>query len=91
MNLIELIPDPNIEPGHQWITLPITPQGSALCRLLTGMDAGVFTFKTESGSLVFRLPHDADVDQRILELINQLAHARFSAPGLVQLTMETPG
>ena len=89
--MIILEPDPDVEPGHQWIQVPITPDGYALCRLLTGRDPGIFTFLLKDGSRVYRLPHDAIVDARILDLINPLSHVRFSAPDLVQLTLtESP-
>jgi hypothetical protein len=32
--------------------------------------------------------HDQQVDQAIVKLIDELAHVRFSAPGLVQMTLE---
>ena len=31
--------------------------------------------------------HDEQVDQAIVQLIDQLAHVRFSAPELIQLSM----
>lgn len=89
---ITIVPDPNVEPGHQWLHIPVTPAGHALCRLLLGTDPGPFVFKTEAGELVFRMPHDANVDQHMLDVIHMLAHVRFSAPDLIQLTLtETPG
>ncbi len=34
------------------------------------------------------IPHDAKVDERIVNLIDQLAHARYQAPDLIQMTMK---
>lgn len=79
---IILEPDPNIEPGHQWLVLPNNTEGLSLAHLL--IDGSV---DLEWDSTI-RVPHTADVDARIVALINELAHARFSAPALVQLTME---
>lgn len=80
--MIQIIfePDANIEPGHQWLVLPNNQEGLALAQLLNPWQ--VYWKDT------IRVPHTADVDARIVALINQLAHARFSAPVLIQLTME---
>jgi hypothetical protein len=34
------------------------------------------------------IPHNASVDQNIVDLINALAHVRFQSPTLVQLTLQ---
>lgn len=83
---IKTAPDASIEPGHQWLVLPNTPDGTALAWLL--MDHPDNVDHQEDG---IRIAHTAGVDQILVELIDQLAHVRFSAPGLVQLAlMATP-
>lgn len=95
-DLITLEPDPAIEPGHQWLILPTTSDGNALARLLSGK-SDVYEFAALDGenvgetALVLRIPHSVEVDRNILLLINLLAHVRFSAPDLVQLSLiESP-
>lgn len=90
--LITLEPDPAIEPGHQWLILPTTSDGNALAKLLSGK-SDVYEFAALDGetALVLRIPHSVEVDRNILHLINLLAHVRFSAPDLVQLSLiESP-
>ena len=82
MSLITLEPDMNIEPGHQWLVLPATEEGRALFQLLGGT---VENISTRGGEIL--LAHDYLVDRNIVALINQLAHVRFSAPDMMQLTM----
>ena len=82
MSLITLEPDMNIEPGHQWIVLPNTEAGRALLTLL-GCEYQP-TIKRGNEILV---AHDQQVDHAIVQLIDQLAHVRFSAPELIQLTI----
>jgi len=79
---IKQAPDASIEPGHQWLVLPNTPDGTALAWLL--MDHPDNVDYQDDG---IRIAHTAGVDQILVELIDQLAHVRFSAPGLVQLTL----
>jgi hypothetical protein len=76
--------DMSIEPGHQWLIIPVIG-GAYLARLLVGTGASEYCDATTG---TYRIPHTAEVDERIVALINALAHARFSAPGLVQLTMD---
>ena len=86
---IRLDPDMNIEPGHQVIVLPATSKGNLLARLLTETDdATPFVWPLETSGFEIRIPHTADVDVRIVELIDQLSHVRFSAPGLIQMKMK---
>lgn len=86
MILIATEPDMSIEPGHQWLVLPDDVEGDALITLLDGATP---TIKRGDNIL---LAHDYQVDQKIVALIDQLAHVRFSAPGLVQMTLqETQG
>ena len=84
-------PDMNIEPGRQWIVLPCNDDGAALAQLLTSdpVEDGLLLFDPERKTI--RVQHNEIVDRNIVELINILAHARFSAPRLVQLTMEESG
>jgi len=82
--MIKLEPDPDIEPGHQWIILPNTTEGLALGTFLTNNDTGAHAQFIDNQLYV---PHNAAVDARIVDLINELAHVRFSAPGLVQLEL----
>jgi hypothetical protein len=82
MPLILLERELSIEPGHQWLVLSDTPEGHGLAAVLTG---GAPLIKRGKQILV---PHDEKVDAQIVALINQLAHARFSAPALIQMTME---
>lgn len=70
-----------IEPGHQWLVLPDTTEGQALATVLTGG----LPLVTRGDQLL--VAHDDRVDQRIVALIDELANARYQAPGLVQLTM----
>ncbi len=79
---ITLEPEASIEPGHQWLVVSDTPEGRALATIIMG---GLPLIKRGSELLI---PHDRQADENIFKLINQLAHARFSAPALVQLTME---
>lgn len=83
MICIEFQPDPIIEPGHQWLVVPNNPEGLALADLLMPRGDAPRVFKDE----YIHIPHDHVVDQNIVNLIDQLAHARFSAPSLVQLRM----
>jgi hypothetical protein len=80
MTLIMLEPDMSIEPGHQVIVLTNNAQGQALAMLLTG------GFVRHQGGTI-RVDHTYDVDKNIVKLIDELAHVRFSAPNLVQMTM----
>jgi hypothetical protein len=82
---ITLEPDPDIEPGHQWIVIPDSENGWALMTLL-GCDHQP-TIKRGNEILI---AHDQQVDRAIVQLINQLAHVRFSAPDLVQLMLAEP-
>lgn len=79
---IALEPDVNIEPGHQWLVLPNTPEGQVMARLLIGSAPTV-----RRGEHIL-IPHDAHVDGQIVELINALAHVRYQSPVLVQLTLK---
>ncbi len=71
-----------IEPGHQWIVVPDTDEGRALVQLLTGGQPLI-----QRGSQ-FLVPHNADVDEQIVHLIDQLANARYQAPDLIQMTLK---
>ncbi len=84
MNLITFQPDMSIEPGHQWIVLPADPTGYALADLL--LNGSLSRMRTNGTSLM--IAHDHEVDARIVALIDELAHMRFLAPNLIQLTME---
>ena len=79
--LITTEPDMNIEPGHQWIVFPNNEEGDALMTLL---DVGNQPTIKRGNEIM--LAHDYHVDQKIVQLIDQLAHVRFSAPGLIQMT-----
>jgi hypothetical protein len=74
-------PDPDIEPGHQWLVVNDDVHGRALATLLTG---GVPLVQHGDQILI---PHNEQVDRQIMELIDELAHTRFAAPSLVQLTL----
>lgn len=87
---IDLVPDMSIEPGHQVIKMELAEDSKALSFLLTGeRDVWLLCKNDESADtgVSIHIPHTAEVDARIVELIDQLAHVRFSAPGLVQMTM----
>jgi len=79
---ITLKPDAAIQPGHQWLVVPNDPTGLALVTLLCGKRP-----LPKAGETIL-IPHDSKVDQAIVKLIDQLAHVRFSAPDLVQMTLE---
>lgn len=87
MSLITLEPDMNIEPGHQWLVLENGVQdgidGFFLAALLNDVAPEDWRFVDNK----IRIAHTAEVDRRILKLIDELAHVRFSAPNLVQMTM----
>jgi hypothetical protein len=83
--LIQLESNPSIEPGHQWLKIAPTQAGKALVRLLTGQD-DIYEFFVPDLN-VYAVPHDHVVDQNMVSVINELAHVRFSAPDLVQLTL----
>jgi hypothetical protein len=80
---IQLLQDPDIEPGHQWLAAPNDPQGHALATLL--LPAGE---QPETRDRFLYIPHNRSVDQNIVDLINALAHVRFQSPTLVQLTLQ---
>lgn len=82
MITIGLEPNMSIEPGHQWIVVPDTDEGRALVQILTGATPLI----QRGGDLL--IPHNADVDERIVNLIDQLAHARYQAPDLIQMTLK---
>jgi hypothetical protein len=82
--MIALKPDLNIQPGHQWLAVPNDPTGWALATLLCGewqLPSADETLET------ILIPHNATVDRAIVKLIDELAHVRFSAPDLVQMTL----
>lgn len=79
---IVLEPELGIEPGHQWLVLSDTPEGRALAFLLMG---GLPFVRRGKQILV---PHNERVDRQLVTLIDELAHVRYQAPDLVQLTME---
>jgi len=87
MTLITLKPDMSIEPGHQWLVLENGVQdgidGFFLAALLNDIAPEDWRFVDNK----IQIAHTAEVDRRILLLIDELAHIRFSAPGLVQMTM----
>ena len=84
---IQLEPDMSIEPGHQVLVLPYSEEGRALARLLAGEDV-IWRYYTGTD---IRIPHNATVDARMVALIDLLAHMRYRAPDLVQLTLEEAG
>ena len=75
-------PDMSIDPGHQWLIVPNTVYGRALELILTGDE-----WEEHPDDDKLYIAHTADVDTAIGELINTLAHVRFSAPGLVQFRL----
>jgi hypothetical protein len=81
---IDLQPDSDIEPGHQWLVVPNNPEGLALVGLLVPRGHAPLMFNAEH----IRIPHNESVDQNIVDLINALAHVRFQSPTLVQLTLQ---
>jgi hypothetical protein len=74
---------PEISPGHQRLLITNDRIGRALAALLDQ------TF-VASGDDWLVVAHTAEVDVRLLELLNLCASARFAAPSLVQLTLESP-
>jgi hypothetical protein len=81
---IELHPDSSIEPGHQWLVVPNNPEGLALIGLLVPRGNAPWVLTDDE----ICIPHNAGVDQNIVDLINALAHVRFQSPTLVQLTLQ---
>jgi hypothetical protein len=86
INRIHLETDMHVEPGHQRLVLPYTDEGCALALLLTGEHYRDLV-KFRSGSSL-SIPHTEIVDTNIVQIIDALAHVRFSAPELLQLTLE---
>jgi hypothetical protein len=92
-DLIQLIPDATIEPGHQMLAIDIDTidddlDGFYLAAILNApLPPEEWTYD-ENGRRAL-VPHTADVDTKIVTLINELAHVRFSAPTLVQLTLSS--
>jgi hypothetical protein len=94
--MITTKPDMSIEPGHQLIILPANTEGIALAKLLTNQDNLLEYLVGIDGAEplekgyedMLHIPHNHIVDQNIVSLIDQLAHVRFSAPGLVQMTLQ---
>jgi len=82
MSLVTLEPDMSVEPGHQWIVLPDNEEGWALLTLL-----GCYNQPTIKRGNEILVAHDQQVDRTIVQLIDQLANVRFSAPELIQLSM----
>ena len=80
---IQLRPDPDIEPGHQWLIVPNDPEGLALVGLLVPRGNAPQVFLGDA----IHIPHNASVDQNIMDLINALADVRYQSPTLVQLTL----
>lgn len=78
---IQTKPDMSVDPGHQWIVLPRSFNGYAPARLLVDRAPII---PTDDG---YMIPHTYVVDTAIKELIDALAHVRFSAPELVQITL----
>jgi hypothetical protein len=74
-------PDMSIEPGHQWLMIWNNLEGYALAYAI----AGQAQIRKEGQFLL--VAHTQAVDETIMDLINQLAHVRFSAPNLVQITL----
>lgn len=95
MTLITTEPDMSIEPGHQVIVMPANTEGIALAKLLTSQDNLLeYLVGVDGGEVLeigyedmLHIPHNHVVDQNIVALIDALAHVRFSAPGLVQMTL----
>ena len=85
MNKIGVKPDMTIEPGHQWLVLDATLESYYLARILTGDHSQI---SNEAGMIL--VPHTHAVDKAIVDLINALAHVRFLAPTLMQLTLSVP-
>jgi hypothetical protein len=65
----------------QRLLIPVTSQGERLAELL--LDG-----LPEREGDRFIVPHSADVDQRILNLIDMLTTVRWAHPSLTQLTLD---
>jgi hypothetical protein len=79
--LIGTEPDATVEPGHQVLVVANTPTGQALAGLLAP-DRPV-----NDWDQFIRIPHDQNVDRRLIWLVDLFAHIRFSAPELLQLRL----
>lgn len=84
MALITTKPDMSIEPGHQWLVVDVSAEGYCLAGLLLNNEME----KARSDGEQILIAHTYDVDRRIVALIDELAHVRFSAPDLVQMTLQ---
>jgi hypothetical protein len=80
---IALKPEMSIEPGRQFLVVPNNPEGLALVGLLVPRGEAPQVF----GEFIY-IPHNDSVDQHIVNLIDQLAHVRYQAPGLIQMTLQ---
>ncbi len=86
MITITLLPDMSIEPGHQFIEVADDAFGRALASLLTGIPhEHIQVNEVETNKI--SIAHDFIVDARIVKLLDQLAHVRYSSPSLVQMTL----
>jgi hypothetical protein len=88
--LITLLRDVTVEPGHQVLAIDTdTVEGVdgfyLASMLLSPVPPEEWSYDEQHRVLV---PHTADVDRRIVDLINELAHVRYSAPEMVQLTLK---
>lgn len=81
---INLHPDISVEPGHQYILLPATDEGRQLAALLTRREQ--ISDLWDEALQAYKVPHNAQVDARIIELVDWLSHVRFTAHSLLQLT-----
>ncbi|HBD19816.1 MAG TPA: hypothetical protein DC063_06885 [Arenimonas sp.] len=84
---IKLVDDPDVEPGHQRILISHGFVGHAFGRLLAGNPPPALA--VDGGWYI--IPHTAEVDERLIALLDLCADIRRQAPGLVQLPLQLEG
>ena len=83
---IAVEPDFDVEPGRQWILIEARSDAIALLRALTGPDHHATPAGVAPGDWI-RIPHTAEVDQRLKQLVDLAAAIRRAAPSLIQLSI----
>lgn len=86
-DLIELIPDAKVEPGHQVLAIDFERGFYLAALLVEPLPPESWSYSEDGNRMIVLVPHTDAVDQKIMDLINELAHVRYSAPNLVQMTL----
>jgi len=89
-HVIYTIADATVEPGHQRIAIaPADHESAALLFALTGNGMALRTMPAytllDNGEMAMSAPHDAQADERLMQLVDICADLRFTAPYMLQL------